>query len=124
MGEGSMHIQCKKFLDEEWMRKINGTSPIKNPTGVLALAGKGDVPTAINMAREYYNKPGNPHVGGGSLHIVLDDGNITNNDILFCIKWAKERNDQDGVALGEYLLTLSKTQRKKLVAQYEKYSTS
>lgn len=88
------------------------------------MEGKGNIETAITMARAYYNKPGSPHCNavGGSLHIVLDDGNIHDGDIEFCIEWAKDRNDQDGVALGEYLLTLSKTQRKKLYAQYSKYA--
>ena len=64
------------------------------------------------MVRDYYSKPGNG--AGGSLHIVLDDGNLDNKDILFCREWAEKENDADGVVLADVLLSMSKTQRKKL----------
>lgn len=61
------------------------------------------------MARDYYAKPGNG--AGGSLHIVLDDGNIKDDSVEFCRKWAEDAGDEDGVRLAEALLGLSKTQR-------------
>jgi hypothetical protein len=51
---------------------------------------------------------------GGSFHIVFDDGNVTDADVRFCIEYAKKKGDESGVVLGELLLGMSKTQRKKL----------
>lgn len=42
---------------------------------------------------------------GGSLHIVLDDKNISNGDVDFCYKYAK--NDLFGRKICELLLQLS-----------------
>lgn len=66
----------------------------------------------LPLVREYYARPGNG--AGGSLHIVLDDGNISDDHVRFCIKWAEERGDTSGVELGNLILRMSKTQRKKL----------
>jgi len=51
---------------------------------------------------------------GGSLHIVLADGNIKNSHINWCIEYAKKRGDIAGVHLGNLLLLMSTTQRRKL----------
>jgi len=66
----------------------------------------------IKLAKDYYSKEGNEC--GGSLHIVLDDGNLEDDNIKFCINYAKENNDIDGIKIGELLLTLSMTQRNKM----------
>jgi hypothetical protein len=58
----------------------------------------------------YYRK--NPT--WGSLHIVLDDGNIYDDHVQFCIDYARERGDVEGAELGEILLRMSRTQRRKL----------
>lgn len=70
------------------------------------------VPDVLPMVHAYYRKPGNSV--GGNLHIVLDDDNILDSDILFCRRQAEEANDVDGVALADVLLQLSKTQRLKI----------
>lgn len=59
---------------------------------------------------EYHRK--NP--AWGSLHIVLDDNNVADSHIEFCIRYACENLDTEGEALGAILLTLSKTQRMKI----------
>lgn len=59
-----------------------------------------------------YRDAGN-HVGG-SLHIVLDEGNVTDNDVRWCIRYARRFGDEAGAKLGEILLAMSKTQRSKL----------
>lgn len=64
------------------------------------------------MMRKYAALPGNSV--GGSLHIVLDDGNVDDDSVRHCIEWARERADLAGVELGEMLLRMSRTQRKKL----------
>lgn len=73
----------------------------------------------IEAAREYYSVPGNEV--GGNLHIVLDDGNINNRHIEWCINEASKQGDEKGVALGKMLLDCSITQRKKVIKNYSKY---
>lgn len=67
----------------------------------------------IQKAKAYYKKPGNSV--GGRLHIVLDDGNIRDSDIEWCINYAKEQNDVDAVEIGNLLLKASKTERRKII---------
>lgn len=50
----------------------------------------------------------------GSLHVVLDDGNVENLWVEGCIEDAVRRNDREGEALARILLSMSRTQRKKL----------
>lgn len=73
---------------------------------------KPTVPEVLPIVRAYYAKPGN--LAGGSLHIVLDDGNVGDDCVEFCEKEATERGDDDGVALARILRRMSKTQRHKL----------
>ena len=73
---------------------------------------KWTLPEVLPMAREYYSKDDNGV--GGTLHIVLEDGNVKDDDVEFCIKLAIEKGDKDGEKLGKILLTMSKTQRTKL----------
>lgn len=51
---------------------------------------------------------------GGSLHIVLDDGNVDDANVEFCRQWAQDRGDTAGEAIARSLLTMSKTQRRKI----------
>lgn len=55
---------------------------------------------------------------GGSLHIVLDDGNTEYNHVKWCIEYARKCGDLKGVELGETLLRMSRTQRRKLAALF------
>jgi len=41
----------------------------------------------IRPAWSYYNTEGNG--AGGSLHIVLDDGNLEDDSVRFCLRWAE-----------------------------------
>lgn len=47
----------------------------------------------------------------GSLHIVLDDNNIKDSHVQWCIDHARDTGDAEGEYLGKVLLTLSKSQR-------------
>ena len=55
---------------------------------------------------------------GGSLHIVLDEGNVHDDHVRHCIDRARENGDQAGVELGEILLRMSRTQRKVLCGRF------
>lgn len=82
---------------------------------------KPTIPDVWPLVVAYYAKPGNG--AGGNLHIVLDDGNVCDESVRFCLKEAKNKSDNDGVALAEKLLLMSKTQRKKLHGMPGKYGS-
>jgi hypothetical protein len=54
------------------------------------------------------------NLGGGSLHIVISDGNLEDVFVKRCIEWSQESKDSEGEELGQVLLLMSKTQRGKL----------
>jgi hypothetical protein len=70
------------------------------------------VPAVLPLVRAYGSRPQN--ASGGSLHIVLEDGNVSDADIRWCRDVAAECGDADGVVLAEVLLSMSRTQRRKL----------
>jgi hypothetical protein len=51
---------------------------------------------------------------GCCLHIVLDDDNIGDKSVEFCLEQAKAKGHADCQRLAELLLQMSKTQRLKL----------
>lgn len=71
---------------------------------------KPTVPEVLPLVKEYYKD--NPT--GGCLHIVLDDGNIEDSHVKYCLEYSKEKNDLRAIKLSELLLQMSKTQRKKI----------
>lgn len=73
---------------------------------------KPTIPEVLPLVRDYYAMPDNG--AGGSLHIVLDDGNVEDGSVEFCRDWAVDHDDHDGELLAEVLLRMSKTQRSKL----------
>lgn len=56
----------------------------------------------VNAIRGFYNKPGNEC--GGVLHIALDDGNLSDDNLLFCMAEAKEANDTHAFYLAEEIM--------------------
>lgn len=66
----------------------------------------------LELARALYaTKEGG---AGCCLHITLDDGNIGDSSIAYCLNNARERGHERCITLAEALLTLSKTQRLKI----------
>ncbi|HSC20140.1 MAG TPA: hypothetical protein VLC07_00245 [Solirubrobacterales bacterium] len=61
------------------------------------------------MVAAYCAKPGNGM--GGNLHIALADQNVRDKDIAWCRERALQEGDDDGVALADQLLRMTKTQR-------------
>ena len=82
------------------------------------MTDKETLTKAIEMAREYYGY--NPV--GGYLHIVLDDENVEDSNVEFCIKEAKKYDDSEAIALGKFILNMPKAQRIKLVHRYDEYA--
>jgi len=66
----------------------------------------------IDRFKAYHELPRNG--AWGSLHIVLDDQNLKDHFVEFCIKYAEERGDTEGAELGRILLKMSETQRSKI----------
>ena len=50
----------------------------------------------------------------GSLHVVLDDLNVADSNVQFCLQYAKENGDTEGEALAEILAQMSRSQRLRL----------
>jgi hypothetical protein len=73
---------------------------------------KPAIPDVVERFAAYYEQPMNG--AWGSLHIVLDDGNVRRSDVEFCLEAATAGGDTEGVALATILFEKSKTQRLKL----------
>ena len=89
------------------------------------------VPEVLPLVNAYYAFPG---CGcGGSLHIVLDDENIDDGSIEYCITCARDPAfwvcqkmggpDEAGEALGNLLLLMSRTQRLKIAKWHDGYGS-
>lgn len=77
---------------------------------MTAPSAKITVPEVIDRFKAYHKE----HLVWGSLHIVLSDFNVTDEDVQWCIEHADKTGDTEGAALGRILLTMSKSQRHKL----------
>ena len=66
----------------------------------------------LNLKREIYAK----YPSGGTLHIVLDDGNLKNSYIEWCIKQIDKLDDDKELFLkcANNMLQMTQTQRLKL----------
>ena len=76
------------------------------------------VDTVVAMLEIYYKKY---NCSGGSLHIVVDDGNLDDNNIEYCIEWANNENDVAGFIIGTLLLKMNMRQRKNVYSKYDEY---
>lgn len=83
---------------------------------MTTVKNKLTVPDVMPLVRAFQSKPENGV--GGNLHIVLDDGNVSDDDVRFCLELAKKAGDLDGVELAEKLLLLTKTQRLKISSKF------
>ena len=61
---------------------------------------------SVSTIKELFSLYLEQNITAGSLHIVLDDGNISKSDIEFCINYAVEHKDYLGAYLGEILLQI------------------
>jgi hypothetical protein len=77
---------------------------------------KPTVPEVLPLVHALYRSE-HGRYGGGCLHIVLDDRNVADDNVRFCIEWAQKEACESCRELGEVLLMMSKTQRLKLAAQ-------
>lgn len=89
---------------------------MKDPASLKEAVPRMTVPGLLPRVHAYRNLPENGV--GGSLHIVLDDGNIRDSDLRFCLDYALTKGDTEGAALARLLLGMTKTQRKKVHALF------
>lgn len=68
------------------------------------------VPEVMPFVRSIYQRNG----VGCCLHIVIDDGNVGDQSVQFCLEQAQAAGHEDCIAAAEMLLAMSKTQRSKV----------
>jgi len=94
-------------LHPMYRRKVGAF--VRDAVALYVTDRKPTLPELRPLVRRFYGLPNNE--AAGTLHIVLDDGNIDNDDVTFCIDCAGIIGDGPGVILGKLLLRASKTQR-------------
>lgn len=79
---------------------------------------KPTIPEVLPLIKEFAKKEGNEV--GGNLHITLDDGNVDDGHIQYCLERSCKAGDTLGVRVAETLMKMSKTQRIKLAGMFYK----
>jgi len=64
----------------------------------------------MKLCKDYYQD----HPSGGSLHIVLDDGNLKKSSIQFCEGYACGREDKQGSQIASLMLWMTYKQRQRV----------
>ena len=62
----------------------------------------------------YYDLEG----AGGTLHVILDDGNYDDQCLNLCLEDAKKYNDYWGITIGNLLLEFTEEEREQIVERY------
>src|SRR5262245_5243698 len=73
---------------------------------------KPTIPEVIERFSAYHEKPRNGAWGG--LHVVLEDHNVHDDNVRFCLEMAEKEGDTETAELAALLLRMSKTQRLKI----------
>ena len=68
------------------------------------------VPEVLPMVRSLYER----HLAGCCLHIVLDDGNVEDSSVSYCLEFSRTEGHTECEELALKLLAMSRTQRLKL----------
>ena len=76
------------------------------------------VSQVVELVKNYYKT----NQSGGSLHIVLDDGNTETNHVVWCLLCAHDEGDKEGEDLPNVLLELSKEERDSVYEKYDEYN--
>lgn len=84
------------------------------------LAALPELTRIVLACRDYYRAE-SANSCGGSLHIVLDDGNLEDDAIAWCRDKSTERGDRAGFELATRLLRLPLWQRELVYARYDEY---
>lgn len=71
-------------------------------------------PTIEDVRPIVYEYKRQLHAAGGSLHIVLEDDNVSDQDVEYCRRFAQEQGDREGELLAQILLRMSEEEREAL----------
>lgn len=71
---------------------------------------KPTVPEVLPLVKALYKRNG----VGCCLHVMLDDGNVSDSTAAFCLQCARDAGHHDCEELASKLRIMSPTQRKKL----------
>lgn len=75
------------------------------------------VPQVMPLVAKVYKR----HGVGCCLHMVVDDGNVKQSDIDYCLNYALERKHPDCIEAAEMLARMTKTQRNKVATTIYQY---
>ncbi len=102
------------FFGDEYREETAGEHAARIEPAFDALIARGDPkPEEVaELIAAYEDIPENSN--GGSLHIVIEDGNWEADHVRWCIDYAKERGDVLGAKLGALLLLLSEADRQEI----------
>ena len=78
---------------------------------------KGWFSDFMKLCREYYME----HCTGGSLHIVLDDGNLAKHHIDWSAGYACGANDEAGSDIANLMRNMTMKQKRKVYKNYALY---
>ena len=83
---------------------------------MTVVPGKLTIPDVLERFAAYYRR----EPVWGSLHVVLDDGNVEDRSVRFCLEYAEREGDVEGAELARLLLRLSRSQRLRLAERVQR----
>ncbi len=87
---------------------------------IEGLKSKPTIPAVVGLFADYHAR----EPVWGALHIVLEDGNVREDDVRYCLDAAVKSEDDDAEILAHILLRMSPTQRRKLPGAVERREQS
>lgn len=90
---------------------IRARADIPVPTGTKSKPSPEFLQAIIAA---YYDQPGN--ICGGTLHIALDDYNLEDEHVRWCLNHAREQGDENGIFVAKMLLLYDEAERIKLLS--------
>jgi len=103
----------------EGLRGLQGESGMTATVGHAGHRVKPHIPEVIERFVAYYQAKGDG--AWGSLHIVLEDGNVLDSNVAFCRDYAARQGDTEGRALAEILLRMTRSQRGRLTRKVREW---
>lgn len=76
--------------------------------------GLKSVRELVPLCQEYHKRAGNE--AWGTLHIMFEDNNLSDDNVVFCICEAVKNKDTEAWLIASHMLEYTQTQRRKLVA--------
>lgn len=71
------------------------------------------VPMVRVLIEAYYTKPGND--SGGCCHVVLEDDNLDDPNLRFCLEYCLKKGDEEGAHIMRLMTQMSRSQRRRVL---------